>query len=286
MKTKIAGELAFGCITEKSFELQGAFPVRLMIPCDDELLNYLKNNNYWAYPTSDRSKIFGRQEANCVISNIESEEHGRFLVQCLSFLYGQKLFTRPCEYIESVRLKRDCFGLGLNNESIKNGLIYCNKKWNEISSFPDKNEQLKMKKRLFGIIHLLFMSYSDKALQFEKFMYLYIAIDACFRHLVKIGNIKDDNIKYAKRIDKIFEVSGIGFSTAINKINFISIRTDLFHEGLFLDEPLGYRAKGGSFNITFIQNYLVRLIFYIFCINAVGFLPSVDFLDQQSITVL
>lgn len=286
MEEKFSGEQSFGYITDATFELQGDFPVELIEPCSSSLLNCLIDNSYWVYSQDCKSKVFGWKNTNCIMMNALSENHGVFLVQCLSFLYGQKLVTKRLEYIDSVRLRRDCFGIGLSNKSIEKGLIYCNEIWLEISSFPDSNRQSRLKKRLFSIIHLLFMSYSNKALQFEKFMYLYMAIDACFRHLEETNAIKTNGkTRYTERIDKIFEISGIGFSEAINKKLFISIRNEMFHEGIFLDEPLGYRAVGGLFNPLFVQNYLIRLIFLILKINTVGFRSSVDSLNPQIITI-
>lgn len=62
------------------------------------------------------------------------------------------------------------------------------------------------------------------------------------------------------------------------------MRNDIFHEGIYLDEPLGYKASGGDKNLLFVENFLVQMIFFLLDIKATDFLP-VDTLHQACITI-
>lgn len=276
----------FGYITEDTFELRGQFPVSVNKPCSQAVLAELKESDFWCYSPSKEKKIFG-QQTNCTMSGVNSKEHGQFMVQCLSFLYGQKLFTRKYEYIDSVRLKRDSWGLLISNKSIEKGLIYCDELWRKIAYNKTQEQASRLRKRIFGIIHLLFMSTSIKALQFERFMYIYIAIDACFKHLLETGEIKNtkNHIPHSERIKNISAVTGVKFSRTITEQFFYSTRNDVFHEGIYLDEPLGYRATGEKKNLLFAQNFLVRVIFFVLGIKATGFLETIDSLDRASVVI-
>lgn len=173
MHTYIEKEIDFGYIVEENFQLQGAFPVRVNTPCPHRFLDKLKETDAWCYALSVKRRIFG-QKPNCTMSGVLSQEHGRFMVQCLSFLYGQKFFTLPCEYVDSVQLKRDHFGLLISNKNIEKGLIYCNELWmKEVDG--DKTEFSRLLKRVFGIIHLLFMSTSKKTFSLNN-LYIFILL--------------------------------------------------------------------------------------------------------------
>lgn len=285
MHTHIEKEIEFGYIVEEKFQLQGAFPVRVNTPCPHRFLDKLKETDGWCYALSVKRRIFG-QKPNCTMSGVLSKEHGRFMIQCLSFLYGQKLFTLPCEYVDSVQLKRDHFGLFISNEDIEKGLIYCNELWMKEAA-EDKTEFSRLLKRVFGIIHLLFMSTSKTNLQFEQFIYIYIALDASFKHFCDMGLIPHNGkgVPHKQRLKMISDIAGINFSQALSEQYFYQIRNDVFHEGLYLEEPLGYKAKGGKHNLSFAQNFLIHVIFVVLGIKATGFPESVDTLNSTRITI-
>lgn len=285
MDIETQSEIDFGYIVEKDFKLQGLFPVRVNTPCPKEFLDRLEEDNGWCYSPSVRGRTFG-QEPNCTMSGVKSEDHGRFMVQCLSFLYGQKLFTLPCEYVDSVRLKRNDLGLFITNKNIENGLIYCNELWNKHSD-DDKTKFSTLLKRVFGIIHLLFMSISKKSLQFEQFIYIYMALDACFKHFFDVGLIPENGkeVSHGQRLKIISELIGIGFSQSITEDHFRHTRNEVFHEGLYLGEPLGYPTKDKEKNLLFAQNFLIRVIFVVLGIKATGFLETVDTYQVTDVTI-
>lgn len=278
-------EINFGYIVEENFKLQGSFPVRVNAPCPQCSLDKLKEDKGWCYCPSIKERRF-TLKTNCTMSGVASQDHGRFMVQCLSFLYGQKLHTLPKEYIDSVHLKRDHFGLLTSNESIEKGLIYCSELWMREAT-DDKTKFSTLLKRVFGIIHLLFMSISKTNLQFEQFIYIYIALDACFKHFCDVGFIphKGKGVPHKQRLKMISDIVGIKFSQSLSEQYFYEIRNEVFHEGLYLGEPLGYRTIGGKNNLSFAQNFLIRVIFIVLGIKATGFLETVDTLDRTCITI-
>lgn len=94
MHTHIQKEIDFGYIVEEDFQLQGIFPVRVNTPCPHHFLDKLKETDAWCYALSVERRIFG-QKPNCTMSGILSKEHGRFMIQCLSFYMDKNSSLYP-----------------------------------------------------------------------------------------------------------------------------------------------------------------------------------------------
>ena len=101
-------------------------------------------------------------------------------------------------------------------------------------------------------VHALFLGQSPQNLQFERFVHLYIAIDACYA-LAAALHQPPRRLKHAKRIKWMccqFSVVTPAWAdpTAPGGAKVAAIRNDTLHEALFMDAPLGFAVHGGSTN--------------------------------------
>lgn len=99
-------------------------------------------------------------------------------------------------------------------------------------------------KRVAAIIHVLFLSQYPENLQFEKFQYLYMALDGCYRLMVEARQERG-KITHSGRVEWMCQQFGMAVppwanSSAATDNRLSGIRNGIFHEALFFDEPLGF----------------------------------------------
>lgn len=93
-------------------------------------------------------------------------------------------------------------------------------------------------KRVSAVIHTLFLAQYPHNLCFERFNYLYMALDACFSLLIAKEAASSPQVKHDERIpwmcDKFnMPVPVGGDSSATAKSGLSGVRNDTFHEALF-----------------------------------------------------
>lgn len=183
-----------------------------------------------------------------------SEQHARHLIWCLSMLYGARLAVYPNEFVDAANIK-NLHQLGFCVEK-KSDLL-------EVMSFLHKDYARiqQYSKNISSAIHLMFLSLNPYSFEYEKFSNLYMAIDSCYRILNSQGILNAKNQK--ERLQLMAEFA------EFNDANFITTyyktRNDLFHEGLYVNNPAGYAVAGINFS-SFI-NYISRILFKILNIN-------------------
>ena len=105
-------------------------------------------------------------------------------------------------------------------------------------------------KRYAAAIHALFLGQYRQALQFEKFIYLYAALDACFA-LTKAITGLDGPRTHAQRIKWTCDQLGVetpAWARSTGRCDTVvsRLRNNAPHEALFVDEPLGFAVHGGG----------------------------------------
>ena len=104
--------------------------------------------------------------------------------------------------------------------------------------------------RFAAAIHALFLGQNPQALQFEKFIYLYTAIDACYRLAAEFRQPSKKK-SHAERIGWMCAEFGLATPdwakpSASGGIEVAAIRNDALHEALYVDAPLGFAVHGGG----------------------------------------
>lgn len=230
----------------------------------------------WITARSISNRIFGLPKNYQIDGNFVSDEHARFIVWCLSFFFGVRLSTFPREFLDATNIQiNNAFGfLFLNNSDVKIAL--------ELAYSEFIKNDIENNKRICSIIHLLFMSRNKFYLQFERFIHTYMAIDGCYKFLKVKYMIKSSSHK--ERIKTIANWAGIDIPSGFDDIP--DIRNELFHEGLFVNKPLGYFHC--SYNLLFLNNFICKVLFKILNINAPDYISRAkcETRDMVGVTVI
>ena len=105
-------------------------------------------------------------------------------------------------------------------------------------------------RRFAAAIHALFLGQYPQALQFENFIYLYTAIDACYKLAAEFRQPSKKKT-HAKRIEWMCAEFGLktpdwAKPSTSGGVEVAAIRNDALHEALYVDAPLGFAVHGGG----------------------------------------
>ncbi|MDE3269680.1 MAG: hypothetical protein OYH77_05295 [Pseudomonadota bacterium] len=170
-----------------------------------------------------------------------SEEQLDFYVWILSFFVGMRLTTDDYGFVGSATLKPNGFTDFVFTGQPYSAVITLTQEF--LERYDEKNKQVVMK-RVRAILHALYLGRRKNQLQYEQFIYFYIAIDACYR-LVK----DRERVKYPKSITRINHNQRVSWlcdrlcMTPPNWHEDISEeRNAIFHEAMYAGAPLGYKV--------------------------------------------
>ena len=167
------------------------------------------------------------------------KSHLEFLIWCLGFFEGLRLTTEKAGYLDATPIKPGKLtDFHLSGETkIGNALELAERYWRDHR--PVQN------KRMTGVIHCLFLAQNRRHMPFEKFTYLYMALDGCYKATSETGGHS-----HGKRIAwtcKQFEMSVPDWANPHpNQTEISKVRNDTIHETLFFGEPIGFVPYGGS----------------------------------------
>ena len=177
--------------------------------------------------------------------NALSEEHLDFLVWALSFFVGMRLTTTEAGFLDATPARPGMLvDFDLRGQSLTNGMELAEQFWTSHGNEP-RNAQ-----RLVAAIHALFLGQYPQALQFERFIYLYTAIDACYRLAERLRQPRKKQ-NHGQRIAWMCTEFGLDTPdwakpSAGGGVEVAAIRNDALHEALYVDAPLGFAVHGGG----------------------------------------
>lgn len=187
------------------------------------------------------SRVFGLPHTHSLThANADGPAHLEFLLWCLSFFAGLRLTSREVGYLDAT--------------PVHTGRLVdfvCGRSWAEqalmrAEAFWQMHKgDRRTIKRIEGIVHALFLSQAPQSLAFERFFYLYMALDACFALTASIVATPTGHLTHAARLDWMCRQFGMSTppwaQTAAGQGTEVSlIRNDTLHEALFFEEPLGF----------------------------------------------
>ncbi|MAF58144.1 hypothetical protein [Ponticaulis sp.] len=169
----------------------------------------------------------------------EGIDHLEFHVWCLSFFLGMRLTTKEAGFVDATPyLPHKLNDFVLSNSTLAHAVQVSEEFWKKYKS------DVRMPKRLAGAVHALFLSQYPQNLSYERFMYLYTAIDACFAMVLTLFPLSGRRPTHAARIEWMcqqFDIDVPSWASMDSGATEISmVRNDTFHEALFFDEPLGF----------------------------------------------
>ena len=202
----------------------------------------------WFYaPHSDR--VFALPKTHCLRhKNADSEEHLDFLVWCFSFFVGMRLTTTEAGFIDSTPR---CPG------ALIEFLPKPTDKAIDLSErFWQNNRTGKGVKIVPAIIHALFLGQNRRYLPHENFMFLYIALDACWR-LFKVITPDSNQTPHACRFEALCHQYDIFVPKCIKDIPHM--RNNIVHEAMMFGLPLGFFSDDNKQEVEEVNRACIEM---------------------------
>jgi len=234
--------------------------------------------NDWIYPGNKKNYNFMTREITSLpftnrnfglpkthilkLKGNENEEDLDFVVWCLSFFTGMRLTIQEAGFLDATPIKQGKLVDFVLIESSLEDVI------NLALDYLDlERNNFRATKRVIGIIHTLFLAQYPHSLPFERFQYLYMSLDTCYKITQTKCNASSTSAStHASRVQWMCEYYDIvvpSWAIINGKCSQISsVRNDTIHESLFFDEPLGF-AIYENFNgnvILQMQHLICRLL--------------------------
>lgn len=234
-------------------------------------------------------RVFGLPKTHMLkLKSISSPETLKFVVWCLSFFSGMRLTTTDAGFLDATPIKpaklTDFILVGCSEkEVIELALNY----------ITSKQKDAHSPKRIAAVVHALFLSQNPQYLSFEKFQYLYMALDCCFAIAWEERNksIKEKKPTHQNRLCWMCEIYGLKVPLWVtDECNISLIRNDNFHEAIFNGQPLGFSGVNddqyGRDILLQMQAMVCRLLAAILSVNDCTYIKSkVDSVDYHPLKI-
>lgn len=192
------------------------------------------------------SRVFGLPKTHVIThTSADNTEHLDFLIWGLSFFTGMRLTVTEAGFVDATPIKPNKLNdFVLSRCNLADALTLTEAFWRQHKADP------RMAKRMIGTIHALFLAQYPQNLSYERFIYLYTALDACFAMIRDLRPIAAAPRNHATRVEWMCDQFGMNvpsWASANNKSSEVSlVRNDTIHEALFFGEPLGFAIYGGN----------------------------------------
>ena len=223
------------------------------------------------------SRVFGLPKTHMIEhATATDDKHLDFIIWALSFFVGMRLTTTERGFLDATPVKPGkLVDFVLLGQSLERAVELA-----EIFWMTNRREPCNAK-RFEAAVHALFLAQYPQALQFERFIYLYTAIDACYA-LTKALRCPQGHHRHYERIEWMCgELGGTTPTWADPKVKggtqVSDIRNHSLHEALFMDAPLGFAVlqSGTLGNLTLEMTALVcRLLVALIGGNDTSYLGS------------
>ncbi|WP_257248706.1 hypothetical protein [Burkholderia cepacia] len=193
------------------------------------------------------TRIFALPKTHVLnLKKCEDPDDLTFVVWCLSFFIGMRLTTAEAGFLDATPIepgKLVDFSLGRNTVEDVIELA--------LNFLEAKRDKPAAHKLVPAIIHTLFLAQYPQSLDIERFQYLYMALDACFKLVVTMEPSTESSPPHAARIQWLCEKFAIPVPAWAKHVKRSAsalslVRNNAIHEGLFFDEPLGFAIYGGN----------------------------------------
>jgi hypothetical protein len=190
------------------------------------------------------ARVFGLPKTHAIEHPNAAREQLDFLVWCLGFFLGMRMTITEARFIDATPIKpgvlHDVVWCG--PDSRQKALGHAERFWGLHCSTP------RFPKALTGAIHSFFLSQKPNAMAYERFIYLYVALEGChFVHRSILGQNPRSGT-HKERVACLCTAFGMPVPAWADpaSTNVADYRNETLHEGLFFDEPLGFAGFGGT----------------------------------------
>jgi hypothetical protein len=192
------------------------------------------------------SRVFGLPQTHA-LSHAKSSDASRlrFLVWMLGFIHGIRLTETEAGFLDATPIKPGkLHDIGWMGRSEQKALALADEFWDRHAAIPN------VCKGVTSVVHSYFLSQTPILLDFERFTYLYIAVDGCYRvwEIIYGPPAKKDKPTHKARIAYLCTALNLPVPAWADTSSgtVATHRNNTLHEGLFFDEPLGFQTFGGT----------------------------------------
>lgn len=186
------------------------------------------------------SRVFGLPKTHALTHATATDPaHLSFLVWMFGFITGMRLTDTKMGFLDATPIRpgtlHDIVWIG---HGAQRALSFVDAFWRRHDCDP------RISKGLSGVIHALFLSQGPRLLAFERFLYIYTAIDGCYKVWSRMNEGKSAPGGHSARLAWLCAELKTCTPTWIKDV--VDARNNLMHEALFFDEPLGFAGFGGN----------------------------------------
>ena len=263
-------------------------------------------HNRWIYPGAQQNidfngvisnrpynvRVFGMHKTHeLTLHKSNNMEDIDFVVWCLSFFVGMRLTTTEAGFLDATPIEDGTLvDFLLSKCTVEDAIEVV------LNFLESERENFRTTKRVTAVINSLFLAQYPQSLSFEKFQYLYMSLDSCYKLIEDKSNPKPNRgLSHAARVQWMCKQFDICIPDwAITKIKsknngpkmyeaseISEIRNDALHEAIFFDEPLGFaiysnnETDGRQINVILEMEHLIcRLLVCILGISDVDYVQS------------
>lgn len=205
------------------------------------------------------ARVFGLRKTHMLEhAKATGDEHVGFHLWSLSFFLGMRLTATAAGFLDATPVKLGkLVDFLLPGRGLERAIELADEFWMANRAEP-RNAQ-----RFAAAVHALFLGQYPQALEFEKFVYQYTAIDACFALTKGLTGLKGP-ATHAERIEWMCDQLRVRTPPWARRVGnggteVSAIRNAAVHEALFAGEPLGFAVHGAGTdeNITLEMEALV-----------------------------
>jgi hypothetical protein len=189
------------------------------------------------------SRVFGLPKTHAIEhARPDGEDHLTFDLWALSFLTGTRLTATEAGFVDATPIKEgELVDFVLRND-LTDALGLAETFWAAHCNAP------KRAKLFAGAVHGLFLAQNPLSLQYEQFLHLYAALDACFALALSVHG-GAARMPHARRVSWMCDLFGIAMpewatAKSANNTEIAALRNGTVHEALYLGQPLGFALHG------------------------------------------
>ncbi len=191
-----------------------------------------------------------------------SVDQANFIIWVLSFFFGIRLTSTQNGFLDSATTSIGSLVDFIFRGSVESAVTLAESFWSGNVHDPAQA------KRFAAAVHALFMAQGPQLLQFERFIYHYTALDACFALLWNGKGCIGSKPTHAKRTAWMCIQTGVPVPSwatvgSDGSTEVSGLRNDAMHEALFSGEPFGFALIENSFERNLpleMKNLTCRLL--------------------------
>lgn len=205
------------------------------------------------------ARVFGLPKTHVLRhASPDSDDHLTFHIWTLSFFTGMRLTASEAGFVDATPIKPGkLVDFVLLGPGLPAGIELAEAFWAAHRTDP------RRPRLIAAAIHALFLGQYKQALQYERFLLLYTAFDACFA-LAKSLFPHAKGVTHARRVAWMCGLFGMTVPAwadpaAPSGPEVASLRNETVHEALYMGEPLGFalHGVGSGRNLTLEMEALV-----------------------------